>query len=111
MRSGDIVDQVSDPSVCSDAVLVEVGRSGQWFQWRCAGQGAVRAVLVVAGLVLAQDPPQMGLVPDEGAVQELAAASPVQRSAIAFMRGVRTLQSTVLIPASVRTASNAAVKS
>src|SRR5713226_6301335 len=27
-------------------------------------------------LILAQDPPQMGLVPDEGAVQELAAASP-----------------------------------
>ncbi len=27
-------------------------------------------------LVLAQDPPQMALVPDEGAVQELAAASP-----------------------------------
>ena len=30
---------------------------------------------IVAGLVLAQDPPQVGLVPDEGAVQELAAAS------------------------------------
>jgi hypothetical protein len=28
------------------------------------------------GLVLAQDRPQMGLVPDEGAVQELAPASP-----------------------------------
>jgi hypothetical protein len=39
-------------------------------------QGAVRPVLIVAGPVLAQDPPQMGLVPDEGAVQELAAASP-----------------------------------
>jgi len=35
----------------------------------------VRPVPVVVGLVLAQDPPQMGLVPDEGAVQELAAAS------------------------------------
>src|SRR5436190_16228814 len=30
----------------------------------------------MVGLVLAQDPPQMGLVPDEGAVQEFAAASP-----------------------------------
>src|SRR4029077_13973418 len=34
---------------------------------------------------------------------------PIQRSAIAFMRGVRTLQSTVRILASARTASNAAV--
>jgi hypothetical protein len=39
-------------------------------------QGAVRPVLIVVSFVLAQDPPQMGLVPDEGAVQELAAASP-----------------------------------
>jgi len=34
--------------------------------------GATRLV----GLVLAQDPSQVGLVPDEGAVQELASASP-----------------------------------
>ena len=33
-------------------------------------------MLIVVGLVLAQDLPQMGLVPDEGAVQELASASP-----------------------------------
>ena len=39
-------------------------------------QGAVRAVLMVVGLLLAQDLPQMGLVPDEGAVQECTAASP-----------------------------------
>jgi hypothetical protein len=36
---------------------------------------------------------------------------PIQRSAIAFIRGVRTLQRTVRIPASARTAPNAAVKS
>ena len=65
-------------------------------------------MLIVMVLVLAQDSPQMGLVPDEAAVQELAPASPIQRSAIAFIRGVRTLQSTVRIPASARTASNAA---
>ena len=70
----------------------------------------MRPVLIVMLLVLAQDPPQMSLVPDEAAVQELASASPIQRSAIAFMRGVRMLQSTVRIPASARTASNAAVK-
>src|SRR5215472_8323400 len=34
---------------------------------------------------------------------------PIQRSAIAFIRGVRTLQSTVRISASARTASNTAV--
>ena len=36
----------------------------------------MRPVLIVVDLVRAQDPPQMGLVPDEGAVQELAAALP-----------------------------------
>jgi hypothetical protein len=38
-------------------------------------QGAVRAVQIVVGVVLAQDLSQVGLVPDEGAVQEFAAAS------------------------------------
>src|ERR1035441_9063958 len=33
-------------------------------------------MLIVVSLVLVQDLPQMGLVPDEGAVRELAAASP-----------------------------------
>jgi hypothetical protein len=70
------VDQPTDMSPSSDAVLVEVDRLGKWLQWRCAVQGAVRPVLIVVGLVLAQDLPQVGLVPDEGAVQELAAASP-----------------------------------
>jgi len=51
----------------------------------------------------------MVLVPDQGAVQELAAASADPAFDGAFMRGVRTLQSTGRIPASARTASNAAV--
>ncbi|HEX3307570.1 MAG TPA: hypothetical protein VHS32_15095, partial [Streptosporangiaceae bacterium] len=33
-------------------------------------------MLIVVGFVVAQYPQQVGLVPDEGAVQELAAASP-----------------------------------
>ena len=33
-------------------------------------------MLVVVDLVLARDPPQMSLVPDEGSVRQLAAASP-----------------------------------
>ena len=36
----------------------------------------VRPVLVMVDLVLAQDLPQMALVPDEGTVQELTAAPP-----------------------------------
>jgi hypothetical protein len=35
----------------------------------------VRPVLIVVGLVLAEGPSQMGLVPDEGAVQEFTTAS------------------------------------
>src|SRR6266700_5539552 len=38
-------------------------------------QGVVGSVLIVVGLVLAQDLSQMGLVPDEGSVQEFASAS------------------------------------
>jgi hypothetical protein len=55
------VDQAIDVSLSSDAVLVEVDRLGEWLQWRCAVQGAVRQVLIVVGLVLAQDLSQMGL--------------------------------------------------
>jgi hypothetical protein len=61
--------------VSSDAVLVEIDRFRQRLQRRGAVQGAVRPMLVMVDLVLAQDPPQMVLVPDQGAVQELASAS------------------------------------
>jgi len=69
------VDQAAGTSPFSDAVLVEVNWLGQGFQRRGCAQSAVGAVLIVVGLVLAQDPPQVGLVPDKGAVQEFAAAS------------------------------------
>ena len=69
----------------------------------------MRPVLIMVGLVVAQDPPQMRLVPDEGPVQELTAASPDPAFDDAFMRGVWTLQRTVRIPASARTMSKAAV--
>jgi hypothetical protein len=69
------VDQAADASLSSDAVLGEIDRLGQWLQRRCCVQGAVRPVLIVMSLVLAQDLPQMGLVPDQGAIQELAPAS------------------------------------
>jgi len=68
-------------------------------------------VLIVVDLVVTHDPPQMALIPAEGAVQQLAAASADPASGrLAFMRGVRTLQSTVRIPASARIAPDAAVK-
>ena len=56
-------------------MLAEIDGFGQWFQRCGAVQGAV-PVLIVVSLILARDPAQMVLVPDEGAVQELAAASP-----------------------------------
>jgi hypothetical protein len=55
--------------VSSDAVLLKIDRVGQRLQRRGAVQGTVRPVLVLVSLVLAQDPPQMVLVPDQGAVQ------------------------------------------
>ncbi len=69
------VDQATDASVSSDAILLKIDRFGQRFQRRGAPR-AVRPVLVMVGLVVAQDPPQMVLVHDQGAVQEFAAASP-----------------------------------
>ena len=52
-------------------------------------------MLIVVGLVIAQDPPQMGLVPDEGAVEELAAPSPDPAFGDRSSGTSRTLQSTV----------------
>ena len=62
------------------------------------------------GLSTSADLPQMVLIPGEGAVQKLAAASADPAFGCRVMRGVRTLQSTVRIPAPARTASNEAVK-
>jgi hypothetical protein len=55
--------------------LVGVGdRFGQWAERRGVCEGAVGPVLVVEGLVFAQRVEEMGLVPDEGAVEELGSA-------------------------------------
>jgi len=71
-----LVDQTTDASLSSDAVLLKIDRFGQRFQRRCRVQGTVRPVLIMVVLVVAQDLLQMALVPDKGAVQELASASP-----------------------------------
>jgi len=70
------VDQATDALLSSDAVLTEIDRLGERLQRRGAAQRAVRPVLIVVDLVLAQDPPQMSLAPDEGSVQQPATASP-----------------------------------
>jgi hypothetical protein len=53
----------------------EPATSARFRYLRRAAQGTVRPMLILIGLVLAQDLPQMALIPDEGAVQELAAAA------------------------------------
>jgi hypothetical protein len=70
------VDHAADARVSSDTVLLKIDRFGEWFQRRSGVERPVRPVLIVMGLVLAQDPPQMVLIPDEGAVEKLAPASP-----------------------------------
>src|SRR5437762_2356027 len=57
-------------------LLTAPDRLGERLQRRGAAQRAVRPVLIVVNLVLAQDPPQMSLAPDEGSVQQPATASP-----------------------------------
>ncbi len=42
------VDQATDASLSSDAVLIEIDRLGQWLQRCGCVQGAVRPVLIVA---------------------------------------------------------------
>ena len=69
------IDRATDVSLSLYAVPLKIDRPGQRSHWGRAVERAVRPVLIVVDLVLAQDLPQMVLVPDEGAVQELASAS------------------------------------
>src|ERR1039457_4003591 len=68
-------------------------------------------VLVVMGFIIAQDLPQMGLVPDEGAVQEFAAASPDPASGDRVHPGRPDVAGHGPDAAPARTAPDAAVKS
>jgi hypothetical protein len=52
------VDQATDARLSSDAVLTEIDRLVERLRRRGAAQRAVRPVLIVVDLVLAQDPPQ-----------------------------------------------------
>ena len=51
------VDHATDARVSSDTVLLKLDRFGERFQRRSGVQRPVRPVLIVMGLVLAQDPP------------------------------------------------------
>jgi hypothetical protein len=63
-----LADQATDASLSSDAVPRKIDGFGERFQRCGAVQGAMRPVLIVMGFVRVQDSPQMGRVPDEGAV-------------------------------------------
>jgi hypothetical protein len=57
----------------------------------------VRPVLIVVDLVRAQDPPQMGLVPDECAVQELAADQDLGVFQVSSRRDSRSQEATRVV--------------
>ena len=59
----------------------------------------------MVGCLITQDLPQVALIPDEGAVQELAAAAADPAFGDCVHAGVRMLQSTVRTPAPARAAS------
>jgi hypothetical protein len=56
--------------------LVRFERSGERSQGCRTGQGPVGTMLIVVPLVDPQNPTQVGLVPDEGPVQELGPERP-----------------------------------
>ena len=49
-------------------------RRGEWATWSCALQGAVCPVVVIERFEFAQDVQQVGLVQDEGAVEQFGSA-------------------------------------
>jgi hypothetical protein len=69
------VDHAAGSVLFSSAEGVEVENFGWQGLVGRSGQGHVRPVCVVVGLELAQDAAQVKHVPDEGAVEQFAAAS------------------------------------
>jgi hypothetical protein len=72
-------------------------------------QRPVRAMLVIVIDVLAQDQPKVPLAGDQHQSRHSQRPLAIQRSAIAFARGVRTGVLTIRTPMAVHTASNAVV--
>jgi hypothetical protein len=105
-----LVDQAAGVGLPLDAVPVEIDRFGEGFQRRIApsercGRCSLWWISYARKIRRRWAWFQMRV-----RSRSSRRHPPIQRSTIAFMRGVRTLQSTVRIPASARTASNAAVK-
>jgi hypothetical protein len=79
----------------TDPELVQVGDAdGQRAQWRGLPEGAVRAVGVAEVLVLPQHGHQVPLIPDQGPVQQLAAAAadPPLHDRIGHLRQLRLVR-------------------
>ena len=71
-----LVNHASGAVAPLDLEVVQVGDAvGQRAQWRGLPEGSVRPVGVVEVLVLAQDDHQVPPVPDQGAVEQFAAAA------------------------------------
>jgi len=84
------VDDATRAVVAPDPEVIQVGDAiWQGPQWRGLAQGAVRTVRIAEILVLSQHHHQVVLIPDQGPVQQLtpAAANPIHRSVIEFIRG------------------------
>ena len=108
-----LVEDAAESITSADVEVVESvrfgDRFGQWAEGCGAVQGAVGPVLVVEGLELAECVQEVGLVPDQGAVEEFGSAGRTQRSMIEFMRGTRMPVVTTSMPSSSKTASKARV--
>src|SRR6266567_7741585 len=78
-RSGGLsifVDDAADAVVSSGAEGLEIGDFGWQRLLRCgAGEGHVRPVAVVVGLVFTLDSAQVREVPDQGAVEQFTAGT------------------------------------
>jgi hypothetical protein len=81
--SGGVLVFVEDATEAVAAVDVQAGelvrvgdRLGQWFEWSVVRDPLMRSVEVVEPFVLPECMQQMSLVPDQRAVQQLAAAAP-----------------------------------
>jgi len=81
-------------------------RRGQWLERAGVRDALVRPVPVIELLELPQGMQEVGLVPDQGAVQQFAAAGLRPPFMIEFILGIWTPLSTTWMPASARMASN-----
>jgi hypothetical protein len=70
----DATESIMSADVESGDPGLAAARAGEWAERGGLPEGPVRPVLVVEGLELAQDVQQVALVPDQSAVQQLAAA-------------------------------------